>query len=63
MVWYRLEVLKSKMTTVRGIPVPFRVLSRKQNTTRTSFVLELVPLRGENFKIRATPTKRDSGTF
>ena len=36
------------MTTVRVIPVPFRVLSRKKNMARTSFVLELVPLGGEN---------------
>ena len=53
----RLGVLKYKMTTVRVIPVPFRVLSRKKNMTRTSFVLEFVPLRGEN-KYEPCPQKR-----
>ena len=48
MVWYRLGVLKSKMTSVRVIPVPFRLLSWEKNITGTSFFLELVPLRGEN---------------
>ena len=40
-----LRVLKSKMTAVRGIPVPFRVLSWIKYITGTSFVLELVPLK------------------
>ena len=54
-------VLKSKNTSLRGMAVPFRVTRilkqiKCQSTVSLSvFILELVPLRGENF--RTTPTK------
>ena len=48
------------MTPVRVILVPFRVLT--WNMSGTSFVLELVPLRGEN-EFEPHPQKRNSGTI
>ena len=44
-----LRVLKSNITTVRIIPVPFRLLSRKKKQNVSVFCcLKLVPLKGKN---------------
>ena len=35
MIWYPLGLLKSKMTSVKGIVAPFRVLSQKMREDRS----------------------------
>ena len=58
-----LRVLKYKLTSFRGMVVPFRVLSRKmrgskcQSTVFKCIVLELVPLRGKNCSDNAHKTE------